>query len=45
MSRNYYPICWIKKHYLIIKSKIFNFKHVYEMKIRMGYITNIFLWL
>ena len=32
-----------KKHYLIIKSNMYNFMGTDEMKIKIGYITNIFL--
>ena len=34
-----------KKRYLVIKSCITNFMYVDEIKIKIGDITNIFLWL
>ena len=36
---------YLKKHNLFTKSKMYNFMYVDEMKIKIGYITNIFLWL
>ena len=32
-----------EKHYLIIKPKIYNFMYIDAMKIKIGFITNIFL--
>ena len=44
MKQNYYPAN-TKKHYSILKYKMYSFMYVDEIKTEIEYITNIFLWL